>query len=58
MKNHSAATTLIVALLWTVSNCSQIDTLENAAKRRSNETLTEKNLLNMNNNNYLEVLQQ
>ena len=56
MKNHSAATTLIVALLWTVSNCSQIDTLENAAKRRSNETLTEKNLLNMNNNNYLEVL--
>ncbi len=60
MKNYSAKTLtpLLLAMMWTVSICSQIDTLENAAKRRSNETLTEKNLLNINNNNYLEVLQQ
>ena len=54
----SAITQLLLAMMWTVSYCSEIETLENAAKRRGNETLTEKNLLNMNNNNYLEVLQK
>lgn len=53
INSAKALTPLLLALMWTVSYCSEIDTLDNAAKRRSNETLTEKNLLNVNNTNYL-----
>ena len=51
----SFALLLATTTLLAVSNCSEIDTLENAAKR-NNETLTEKNLYLVNNDNYLELL--